>query len=125
MSSKPKNFSQAIDDLEQETESNGSGFKSRLQSELHNLEETLAKIRPHLDEVTARVGDEAKKAKHKVEEQVQKNPLAAIGIVGLIFFILGFLFSQVGSRKRDLIISCSRFCGACSATTPKCKCSRR
>lgn len=92
MSGKPKNFSQAIEDLESHANSKVSDLRDRLKSELHHIEETLNNLN---------VGEEAKKAKDKVEEQVQKNPMAAIGIVGLIFFILGFLFAYKGSRKSD------------------------
>lgn len=100
MPSKPKNFSQAIDELEDETpHTNGNGdFRARIQSELNNLEETLAKLRPHIEDLSSKVGSEAKKAKEKVDEQVKENPWAAIGIAGLIFFILGFLFA---SRRND------------------------
>lgn len=97
MTGKPKNFSQAIDELEDHA-GNGNGFKSRLQSELHNLEETLNKIKPHIEDLTNKAGAEAKKAKQTVENQVQKNPWAAIGIAGLIFFVLGFLFAYKGRR---------------------------
>lgn len=101
MSGKPKNFSQAIDDLENggaDTNGNG-GFRAHLQTELQKLEETLNKIKPHIEDLTEKAGTEAKKAKAKVEDQVQKNPWAAIGIAGLIFFVLGFLFAHKGSRR--------------------------
>lgn len=97
MTGKPKNFSQAIDELEDHGD-NGGGFKSRLQSQYRELEETLEKIKPHIEDLTEKAGAEARKAKDKVEDQVQKNPWAAIGIVGLIFFVLGFLFAQKGRR---------------------------
>ncbi len=74
MTGKPKNFSQAIEDLE-------------------------SQLRPHLDDLSEFVSDEAKKAKDKIEDQVQKNPIMAIGIVALVCFVLGFLFASRGSRK--------------------------
>jgi ElaB/YqjD/DUF883 family membrane-anchored ribosome-binding protein len=101
MSGKPKNFSQAIDEIENggaETKGNG-GFRAHLESELHKLEETLNKIKPHIEELTEKAGSEAKKAKDKVETQVKENPWAAIGIVGLVFFVLGFLFAFKGNRR--------------------------
>lgn len=64
---KPKNFSQALDEL---------------------------------DELRTRIHDEAVKSKDKIEEQVKENPWATVGIVGLIFFVLGFLLAGV-SRRRD------------------------
>ena len=72
-------------------------FRSRVYDELHSLEETLEKLKPHLEDIKGRVESEAKRAKHSVEDQVQKNPWVAIGLVGLIFFVLGCLFS----RSRD------------------------
>jgi ElaB/YqjD/DUF883 family membrane-anchored ribosome-binding protein len=94
MTVKPKNLADAIEDLEK-----GNGdFQSRLKAEYHKLEETLADLRPHIEDLSGKVGEEARKAKRKVEAKVEENPWAAIGIVGLIFFILGFLFA---SKRRD------------------------
>lgn len=79
MNDKPRNFSQAIEDLEN----------------------TVAKLRPHLEDISSRVGDETKKAKSKVETEIQKNPWAAIGIVGLVLFVVGFLLGFKSSRSDD------------------------
>lgn len=100
MSSKPKNFSQALEELESLTQSAGADLKQKIQDELHDLEDKIHKLRPQLDELKSRARDEAYKAKDKVETQVKENPWTAIGIVGLIFFVLGCLFA--GSvRRRD------------------------
>ncbi|MGZ3723571.1 MAG: DUF883 family protein [Bdellovibrionales bacterium] len=99
MNSKPKNFSQALDELENMTHAAGSDIKRKLQEELHDLEQKIHKLRPQLDELKDRAKDEAYKAKDKVETQVKENPWAAIGIVGLIFFVLGVIFA--GSRRND------------------------
>ena len=72
MSDKPKNFSQALDELEKFTNS----------------------IRPHLEEFQDRAKEEAFKTKHKVEEQVKANPWATLGIVGLVLFVLGIIFAS-------------------------------
>ena len=98
MNSKPKNFSEALDELENFTSSKAQDLKSKLQSELHKLEDRINELKPQLDEIKDKVREEAGKAKSKVEEQVKENPWAAIGIVGLIFFVLGVLF---GSRRGD------------------------
>jgi ElaB/YqjD/DUF883 family membrane-anchored ribosome-binding protein len=47
-----------------------------------------------------RAQEEALKAKKTVEDQVHQNPWAALGIVGLVFFVLGVLFG-LKSRGRD------------------------
>lgn len=100
--SKSKNFRSAIDELENESESNGRShdLRDRLEQELHRIQEALNKVKPHLNDVKDRVSDEFNSAKTKVEHEVQKNPWAAIGIVALIAFIIGLLISPKG-RSRD------------------------
>ncbi len=102
MTGKPKNFTQAIDELEREQATSSSGgLAERLQDELRKMEETLNKIKPHVEDFASNAATEAKTAKQKVEAHVQSNPWAAIGIAGLLFFVLGFLFGYKGSRRND------------------------
>lgn len=98
MDSRPKNFRSAIDELERNTDANGTDFRARVEQELHRIEETLKNLKPHLDDIKTKVTDEFHTTKDKVEKEVQKNPWAAVGIVALVFFILGFLFSHRGRR---------------------------
>ena len=100
MSQKPKNFSQAIDELEKTQADPGSGGESgsRLEREIHRIEEILEQVKPHLSDLGDKVGTEAHKARRRVEKEVTNNPLAAIGLVGLLAFVLGYLF---GSRRRN------------------------
>lgn len=98
MNSKPKNISEALDELDNFTSSKAQDLKSKLQSELHKLEDRINELKPQLEEMTGKVRDEAVRAKGKVEDQVKENPWAAIGIVGLIFLVLGFL---LGSRRGE------------------------
>ena len=83
MHAKPKNLSEALSELENLADCTGANFH---------------KLKPKLDELKDRVQDEAKRAKATLEHQVKENPWATIGLVGLIFFVLGCLF---GSRKSD------------------------
>lgn len=99
MTGKPKNLSQAIDDLENDSQAATAGIQDRLKSEFHKIEETLASLRPHLEDLTGKLGDEAKKAKSKVEGKVQENPWATVGIVAILAFVLGFFFAS--KIKRD------------------------
>jgi ElaB/YqjD/DUF883 family membrane-anchored ribosome-binding protein len=96
MNSKPRNLSEALEQLENIAGATGADLKSKLQRELHDLEEKIRELKPQLDDLKDKVHDEAIKAKDKVETQVKENPWAAIGIVGLIFFVLGFLFAGRG-----------------------------
>lgn len=101
MSSKPKNLSEAIEALEDVTHSAKDSFKSKLQSEIHKLEEQIESLKPQLEHLKEEAQVKLKKTKDSVESQVKDNPWASIGIVGLVFFILGFLFAARGSRKSD------------------------
>lgn len=100
MDSRPKNFRSAIDELERNTDGNGQDFRARLEQELHKIEDTLAKLKPHIDDIKSKVSDEFHTTKDKVEKQVQQNPWAAVGVVALVAFILGLIFSPKG-RHRD------------------------
>lgn len=70
-----------------------SKYKKTFRSAIEELEKNF-------DGVKDKVGDELEDAKTKVEKEVKKNPWAAIGIVALVAFILGMLFSPKG-RSRD------------------------
>jgi len=66
-----------------------------------NLSDAIERLEKTFSRVSDSIGEEAKKAKGKIEEQVTENPWAAIGVAGLIFFILGFLFGWKSSRRSD------------------------
>lgn len=85
---KPKNFSQALDELENLT---GTDLKSKLENELRDLQEKIERLKPQIEELSGR-------AKEKVETRVRENPWAALGIVGILFFVIGFI---LGWRKSD------------------------
>lgn len=85
---KPKNFSQALDELENLA---GPDLRAKLENEIHELQEKL-------EEMKGRVTEEVHKTKSRVETQARENIWATIGIVGLIFFVVGFIF---GWRKSD------------------------
>ena len=101
MSSKPKSISDAIEHLEDMTHSARDGFKAKMQSELHHLEEQIEKLKPQLEQLKNDAQEKLKKTKDNVENQVKENPWAAIGIVGLIFFVIGFLLAGRNSRNSD------------------------
>jgi ElaB/YqjD/DUF883 family membrane-anchored ribosome-binding protein len=98
MNSKPRNFREAMDELDDFSDSTAQDLKSKLQGELDKLEARIRELKPQLDEIKDKVHDEAFKAKTQVEDKLKENPWAAIGLVGLVFFVLGCLF---GSRRSD------------------------
>lgn len=101
MSTKPKNLSEAVKALEDLTHSAKDSFKSKMQSEIHNLEEQIEKLKPQLEHIKEEAQEKLRKTKANVESQVKESPWASIGIVGLIFFVLGFVLAARGSRKSD------------------------
>jgi len=102
MNDKPKNLTEAINELETHS-TNGRGgleeVKEAFEAELRRIEETLRSLKPNLDELSEKASSHAKKTKTEVEQQVSKNPWAALGIVGLVFFVIGFLLGS--SRRGD------------------------
>jgi ElaB/YqjD/DUF883 family membrane-anchored ribosome-binding protein len=90
MSNKPKNFSDAIEQLEKHMD-NGGDLRMKVEHEIKRLNEQLETLKD-------KFGDEAVKAKKQVEQQVQENPWAALGVVGLVFLIIGFLLGTRRSR---------------------------
>lgn len=93
-----RTFSKAIEDLEGTAGDIGSEVRDRLEQELHRIEDTIEKLKPHIDELKSKVNDGFHETKDKVEKEIEKNPWAAIGIVALVFFVIGFLLS---GRRRD------------------------
>lgn len=95
MEKKPKSFSEAIDNVSRSL--NGPAMddiKSKLETEIHKLEDTL-------NDLKKRAQEEAGKVKDKVETQVQEHPWATLGIVGLIFLVLGLLLGWNSRGRRD------------------------
>jgi ElaB/YqjD/DUF883 family membrane-anchored ribosome-binding protein len=101
MSSKPKNFTQALHDLEDISTSAAADLKEKLERELRSLEEKISDLKPQLDAIKDRVSEEARHTKKRVENQVKSNPWTAMGIVGLVGLVLGFIIAAAGMRDRD------------------------
>lgn len=95
---KRRSLSKTIEDLEGTAADIGSDVRDRLEDELHRIEDTIEKLKPHIEDIKSKMHDGFNDGKEKLEKEIEKNPLAAIGIVALIFFILGFLLS---GRRRD------------------------
>lgn len=90
-------LSEAIKKLEGLGQSKSQEWKESLESDYNELRRTLDQLAPHLESLKGRLENEAKGAKAQVENQVKDNPWVALGIVGLLAFVLGWIFGQ--SRK--------------------------
>lgn len=89
MDSKPKNFKEALDQLEDQTDRGGSNFRQYLEDEIKKLEGAIDRLKPHVED-----------AKAKVTKEVEANPWAALGIVAFVSFLIGFLLAP-RSRRDD------------------------
>jgi ElaB protein len=94
---KPNSLSEAIRKLEDVTSSPGKSIKEGLEKDLDSVMKAIEGIKPHLDEIKGKLGDEAREAKRKTEDVIKENPWYALGIVGLIAFFVGWL---LGNSRR-------------------------
>lgn len=94
---KPNNLSDAIRELDNVAPIQGKNFKEILEKDYEAVKAAIENIRPYLDDLKDNVGHEAKEMKKKTEEKVRENPWAALGIVGLVAFIIGLL---IGNNRR-------------------------
>lgn len=85
MAGKPRDFKEAIEQLE------GGEVRAKLEGELRRIEDMLKSMQPHLEDL-------GHTTKAQVEGRVQKHPWATLGLVGLLALAIGFL---LGSRSRE------------------------
>lgn len=90
----PKSLSEAIETLENATRGKAQDFKEILEKDYNELRKTLDDLKPHLEALRGTVETEVKKTKNQVEEKVKENPWITIGIIGLVAFVIGWIFSQ-------------------------------
>lgn len=90
-------LSEAIKKLEGLGQSKTQEWKESIETDYNELRRALDQLAPHLESIKGRIENEAKGAKTQVEERVKENPWVALGIVGILAFVLGWIFGQ--SRK--------------------------
>jgi ElaB/YqjD/DUF883 family membrane-anchored ribosome-binding protein len=94
----PSTLSEAIEKLETAGTSKVQDFKQILEKDYLEIRKALDDLKPHLDGLKDKVGSEAAKTKDQVEVQIKQNPWLAIGAVGLLAFVIGWIF---GSNKKE------------------------
>lgn len=94
----PSSLSEAIEKLESAGRGKVQDFKEILEKDYTELRKTLDDLKPYLDDLKSNVETEVKKTKNQVEGKVKENPWIALGIVGIIAFVIGWVFAQ---NKKD------------------------
>ncbi|MES2802316.1 MAG: hypothetical protein V4654_07475 [Bdellovibrionota bacterium] len=90
----PSSLTEAIEKLENAGRGKVQDFKEILEKDYNELRKTLDDLKPYLDDLRSNVETEVKKTKNQVENKVKENPWIVIGIVGLVAFVIGWIFSQ-------------------------------
>lgn len=98
MAKQPSSLSEAIEKLENASHGKVQDFKEILEKDYNELRKTLDDLKPYLDDLKNNVESEVKKTKNQVEDKVKENPWVVLGLVGLIAFVIGWIFGQ---RKQD------------------------
>ena len=90
----PKSLSEAIQRLENATHSKVDDFKNLLETDYNEVRRALDELKPHIDGIKGKIETEAHKTKNQVEEQIKDNPWVTLGAVGIVAFIIGWIFGQ-------------------------------
>lgn len=96
----PRNLSDAINRLEQATQSKSKEFKELLGKDYSDLRKALENLKPYLNEMSDKVTAKVEETKKTVEGSIQENPWTTLAVAGLIGLFLGWIFG-FGTRRRD------------------------
>jgi ElaB/YqjD/DUF883 family membrane-anchored ribosome-binding protein len=98
--SRPKNFEDAIDKLEDKAHEVASdvGSSTPAADALGSLETEFKKIWSSLQGLSGNVKPGAQRAKEGAEETVTQNPWVSLAAVGLLAFIIGYV---LGGRRSE------------------------
>ncbi len=97
-SDRPSSLSEAIQKLENAGQSKVQDFKEILEKDYNELRKNLDDLKPYLDQLKDNVENEVKKTKTQIEGKMKSNPWVTLGIVGVLAFVIGWVFGQ---RKED------------------------
>lgn len=93
----PSSLSEAISNLESSGSLKGQELKDHLEKDYKEIQKALESLKPLLEDLKAKAEIEAKATKSQIEDQVKSNPWVALGVVGLVAFIIGWIF---GSNRK-------------------------
>ena len=90
---KKKTITEAIEHLENLSRNHKESFEG----EWNEIKKSLESLEPYFDQLKNQAKSEISEKKKMVENQIQKEPLLTLGLVGLLGLLLGWL---LGSRKK-------------------------
>lgn len=93
----PNSLTEAISNLETAGNSKAQELRAHLEKDYQEIQKALESLKPLVEDLKNKAESEVKATKNQVEEQVKSNPWMALGVVGLVAFILGWIFGS--SRK--------------------------
>lgn len=94
----PHTLSAAIEKLEEVSHSKTGEIKEFVDKELKVVKEALKEMKPMIDEAKERTIAKAQEVKHETEAKIKENPWWAVGIIGFVAFLFGFI---LGSHRKD------------------------
>lgn len=94
----PRNLSEAIEELEKFASAKSSDLQDSLRQELDEIKRTIEELKPQYERIKSALSEEASEVKKKAEDKVRDNPLAVVGVVALIAFLIGWV---LGHRRSD------------------------
>ena len=92
-----KSLADAIEKLEKAAAAKAEDLKQNFEKDYHELRRTVDDLKPYLSDLKSKVENQVYAAKTEIEENLKKNPWAAIAFVGILAFIIGCIF---GTKKK-------------------------
>lgn len=87
----PSTLNEAIRRLENVASENGKGPFSE---EFESIKKAIDDLKPQLSQLKDKVKDDAQEYAKDIDKQVRDNPWMALGIVGVVMFLIGFLLGK-------------------------------
>ncbi|MEI7974090.1 MAG: hypothetical protein WCH11_06970 [Bdellovibrio sp.] len=92
-----KTLSEAIRHLEKSGQHKAKDLHEAFGKEFSEIKEAFENLKPQLENIKETFEEEASQIKRDVEKNVKEHPWMALGIVGLIGILLGWLMGR-GSK---------------------------
>ena len=93
-SESPKTLSEAIERLETAGQSKAKDLKDVLEKDFEQILGALNDLKPFLSDLGETAKQEARERTGKLETKVKESPWIALGVIGFVAFVLGWLIGR-------------------------------